>query len=67
MNDIKGADILLKVQIGHLDPDDLSLDQMEALYKTYGKSYWRDKRFSFKSDPLYYNTDSQLTPRKRPW
>lgn len=66
MDDINGGEVLLKVQIGHLDPEDLSLDQMQALYRKYGDTWWKDKRFNFRSDPLMFN-NSDFDIRKTQW
>jgi len=62
---MKAADIMLKIQVGY-PPEKLTLDEMNCLYRRYGKNWWKDKRMNFSSNPLYFDRE-KFTPRKRPW
>jgi len=63
---MKAADIMLKIQVGY-PPEKLTLDEMNCLFRRYGRNWWKDKRMNFNSNPLYKDTDSRFTPRKTAW
>lgn len=64
---MRAQDLMLALEIGAKSPEDLTLDQMNQLYHRYGRNWWKFESLNFNRNPLYYDTDGEHSPRKRPW
>lgn len=64
---MKAEQLMLLIEAGVRDPEDLTLDQMNKLSYKYGFDWWKFKDINFDSNPLMWDTEGSFSIRKRPW